>query len=156
LLNSSTVRFIESTNAKVFTGGGSSGADVYATMVIGADFYTQTRIAGEAMKIIIKPLGSAGSADPLDQRSSVSSPTRRYPDSLASLLWIPGIVAGRESHYIPDVGCTVNLPRNTERSCGRRSSVHEPLFELPEGLRNDLLGTYARGQCGTGIKSHKG
>jgi N4-gp56 family major capsid protein len=64
------VRFIESTNAKVFTGAGASSADVYATLIIGADFYAQTRIAGEAMKNIIKPLGSAGSADPLDQRQT--------------------------------------------------------------------------------------
>lgn len=64
------VRFIESTNAKVFTGGGASGADVYATLIIGADFYAQSRVAGEAMKNIIKPLGSAGSADPLDQRQT--------------------------------------------------------------------------------------
>lgn len=64
------VRFIESTNAKVYTAGGSGGADVYATLIIGADFYAQSRIAGEAMKNIIKPLGSAGSADPLDQRQT--------------------------------------------------------------------------------------
>jgi N4-gp56 family major capsid protein len=64
------VRFIESTNAKVYSGAGLSSADVYATLVIGADFYAQSRIAGEAMKNIIKPLGSAGSADPLDQRQT--------------------------------------------------------------------------------------
>jgi N4-gp56 family major capsid protein len=64
------VRFIESTNAKVFTGAGASSADVYATLIMGADFYAQSRIAGEAMKNIIKPLGSAGSADPLDQRQT--------------------------------------------------------------------------------------
>lgn len=65
------VRFIESTNAKVFTGEGDSGADVYATMVIGADYYAQSRIAGQAMRNIIKPLGSGGSADPLDQRQTM-------------------------------------------------------------------------------------
>jgi N4-gp56 family major capsid protein len=64
------VRFIESTNAKVFTAAGASSADVYATLVIGADFYAQSRIAGQAMQNIIKPLGSAGSADPLDQRQT--------------------------------------------------------------------------------------
>jgi N4-gp56 family major capsid protein len=64
------VRFIESTNAKVFTAGGSGGADVYGTLIIGADFYAQSRIAGEAMKNIIKPLGSGGSSDPLDQRQT--------------------------------------------------------------------------------------
>ncbi len=64
------VRFIESTNSKVFTGAGDSGIDVYGTLIIGADFYAQSRIAGNAMKNIIKPLGSAGSADPLDQRQT--------------------------------------------------------------------------------------
>jgi N4-gp56 family major capsid protein len=64
------VRFIESTNAKSYTAGGSGGADVYATLIIAADFYGQTRIAGEAMKNIIKPLGSGGSMDPLDQRQT--------------------------------------------------------------------------------------
>jgi N4-gp56 family major capsid protein len=43
---------------------------VYGTLIFGAEFYAQTRVAGEAMKNIIKPLGSAGSADPLDQRQT--------------------------------------------------------------------------------------
>jgi N4-gp56 family major capsid protein len=64
------VRFIESTNSKVFTGEGDSGIDVYGTLIIGADYYAQSRVSGEAMKNIIKPLGSAGSADPLDQRQT--------------------------------------------------------------------------------------
>jgi N4-gp56 family major capsid protein len=64
------VRFIESTNAKVFTAGGAASADVYATLIIGADYYAQSRIAGEAMRNIIKPLGSAGASDPLDQRQT--------------------------------------------------------------------------------------
>jgi len=64
------VRFIETTNAKVFTAGGSGGIDVYGTMIIGAEAYGITRISGNAMRNIIKPLGSAGSADPLDQRQT--------------------------------------------------------------------------------------
>lgn len=64
------VRFVESTNAKVFTGGGAAGIDVYSTLVMGSDAYGTTRISGEAMKNIVKPLGSAGSADPLDQRAT--------------------------------------------------------------------------------------
>jgi len=64
------VRFIESTNAKVFTAGGSGGADVYGTLIMGADYYAQSRISGEALKNIIKPLGSGGSSDPLDQRQT--------------------------------------------------------------------------------------
>jgi N4-gp56 family major capsid protein len=64
------VRFIESTNAKVFTGEGASSIDVYATLIFGSDAYGISRISGEAMKNIVKPLGSAGTADPLDQRAT--------------------------------------------------------------------------------------
>lgn len=63
------VRFVESTNAKVFAGEG-SGCDVYVTLIFGQNAYAQTRISGEALKNIVKPLGSAGTADPLDQRST--------------------------------------------------------------------------------------
>lgn len=64
------VRFVESTNAKVFTAGGASSADVYATIILAANAYGITRISGEAVHNIIKPLGSSGTADPLDQRGS--------------------------------------------------------------------------------------
>lgn len=64
------VRFVETTNAKVFTGAGASSIDVYATLVFGSDAYGTTRISGEAVKNIVKPLGSAGSADPLEQRAT--------------------------------------------------------------------------------------
>lgn len=75
------IRFVSSTNAKVFAGGGAAGTtnfknnganyDVYATLIFAADAYGVCPLSGEAMKTIVKPLGSAGSADPLDQRSSV-------------------------------------------------------------------------------------
>lgn len=64
------VRFIESTNAKVFTAAGSGSIDVYATLVLGTDAYGISRISGEAMRNIIKPLGSGGATDPLDQRQT--------------------------------------------------------------------------------------
>lgn len=64
------VRFVESTNGKVFTGGGTGGIDVYPLVIMGADAYGTTRISGEAMKNIVKPLGSGGTADPLDQRAT--------------------------------------------------------------------------------------
>lgn len=65
------VRFIETTNAYVETDGGSGSIDVYHTIILGADAYGITRISGEAMRTITKPLGSAGSADPLDQRQTM-------------------------------------------------------------------------------------
>lgn len=64
------VRFIESTNAKVFTAGGTGSIDVYSILILAANAYGTTRISGEALQNIIKPLGSAGSADPLNQRAT--------------------------------------------------------------------------------------
>jgi len=64
------VRFIESTNAKVRTAGGAGGIDVYSTLIVGMYAYAQTRISGKSLMNIVKPLGSAGTADPLDQRST--------------------------------------------------------------------------------------
>ena len=51
------VRFVMTTNGKIDSSAG-------------ADFYAISRISGEAMKNIVKPLGSAGTADPLDQRTT--------------------------------------------------------------------------------------
>jgi N4-gp56 family major capsid protein len=62
------VRFVETTNAKVFEGEGASNIDVYSTIIFGSDSYGTTRISGEAMKNIIKPLGSE--EDPLNQRAT--------------------------------------------------------------------------------------
>lgn len=65
------IRFIESTNAKVFTGEGSSSADVYATLIFGADAYGVTSLTESSTGIVYKPLGSSGTADPLNQRGTV-------------------------------------------------------------------------------------
>ncbi len=64
------VRFVMTTNAKIFSSAGSGSIDVHATMILAANYYATTRIAGAALKNIVKPLGSAGTADPLDQRST--------------------------------------------------------------------------------------
>lgn len=64
------VRFIMTTNAKIFSAGGAGSADVHATMILAQDYYAISRISGEAMRNIVKPLGAGGSADPLDQRST--------------------------------------------------------------------------------------
>lgn len=64
------VRFIESTNGKIFTAGGSGGIDVYATLILAANAYGVSRISGQTMQNIVKPLGSGGSADPLNQRQT--------------------------------------------------------------------------------------
>ena len=74
------IRFVTSTNAKVWANGttvltagfkGGTTNDVYATLIIAADAYGVSPLAGQAMQTYVKALGSAGSADPLEQRSTV-------------------------------------------------------------------------------------
>jgi N4-gp56 family major capsid protein len=76
------IRFVTSTNAKIFadvttvtTAGfktsGSGKNDVYATLIIAAEAYGVCPLSGEAMNTYVKALGSAGTADPLEQRSTV-------------------------------------------------------------------------------------
>lgn len=64
------VRFIESTNAKVFTWGWKSSIDVYSTLILAQEAYWTTRISWKAMENIIKPLWSGWTSDPLNQRST--------------------------------------------------------------------------------------
>lgn len=64
------VRFVETPNAKIFSDAGSGDQDVYATVILGMNAYGTTRISGESLQNIVKPFGSAGTADPLDQRTT--------------------------------------------------------------------------------------
>ena len=65
------VRFVETSEAKVFVGKGASGIDVYSTLVLGDNAYGVTDIEGGGLEHIVKQLGSAGTADPLNQRATV-------------------------------------------------------------------------------------
>ena len=65
------VRFVRTSNAPVFAGEGASSADVHATMIIGKDAHGVIDIEGSSKpEMIVKPHGSAGSADPLNQRAT--------------------------------------------------------------------------------------
>ena len=59
------VRFVQTTEAKIYEGG------VFGTLIFGEGASGNTEIAGGGMETIVKQKGSAGTADPLDQRSSV-------------------------------------------------------------------------------------
>ena len=59
------VRFVETTEAKIFEGG------VYSTLILGDNAYGVTEIEGGGLQHIVKQLGSAGTADALDQRATV-------------------------------------------------------------------------------------
>ena len=74
------IRFVTSTNCKIFanastvlTAGfkGSTTNDVYATVILADNAYGISPLSGMAMNTYVKALGSAGSADPLEQRSTV-------------------------------------------------------------------------------------
>lgn len=71
------VRFVETSEAKIWekSGAAHSGSDttkvsVFSTIVLGANAYGTTNIEGGGLEHIIKQLGSAGTADPLNQRAS--------------------------------------------------------------------------------------
>ena len=50
---------------------GLAGRDVYATLVLGDNAYGTTELTGGGLEHIVKQLGSAGTADPLNQRATV-------------------------------------------------------------------------------------
>lgn len=52
-------------------GGGSGGRAVYSTLVLADNAYGVTEITGGGLQHITKQLGSAGTADPLNQRATV-------------------------------------------------------------------------------------
>ncbi len=64
------VRFVETSEAKVFTGGAAGSRDVYSTLVLGDDAYGTTELTGGGLQHIVKQLGSAGTGDPLNQRAT--------------------------------------------------------------------------------------
>ncbi len=52
-------------------GAGADGRDIYSTLFLGQNAYGVTSIAGGGLETILKQKGSAGTGDPLDQRSTV-------------------------------------------------------------------------------------
>ena len=71
------VRFVQTTEAKVWNdntcpaNGSGTYHPVFATLFIGDGAYGVTDVTGGGLQTIVKQKGSAGTADPLDQRSTV-------------------------------------------------------------------------------------
>ncbi|MDR2513848.1 MAG: N4-gp56 family major capsid protein [Christensenellaceae bacterium] len=65
------VRFVESTQAKVFGGASSEDSAVYGTLFIGQGAYGVIDLEGGGLQTIAKARGSAGTSDPLNQRATV-------------------------------------------------------------------------------------
>lgn len=75
-----TLTFTESTNFGTITSGttliypgegGKAGISVFGTLFMGQNAYGVTDLEGGGLQTIVKQKGSSGTADPLDQRSSV-------------------------------------------------------------------------------------
>ena len=62
------VRFVESTEAKIWNAG-ENDCGVFATLILGADAYGVTSVAGGGIEHIVKQKGYGD--DPLNQRSSI-------------------------------------------------------------------------------------
>lgn len=71
------IRFVETTEAKIYNDdtcpadGGSGKLSVFGCLFLGANAYGKTKIDGGGLEMIVKQKGSAGTADPLNQRSTV-------------------------------------------------------------------------------------
>ena len=61
------IRFVESSMAKIWKPG---EVPVYGTLVLGRNAFGVTSINGGGIETIVKQLGSGGTADPLNQRST--------------------------------------------------------------------------------------
>lgn len=83
------VVFVETTNEKVVNNG---TVDVHDTFVFGNDSYGVIEIAGSgAIKAIVKPHGSSGTADPLDQRATVGAKVTAFTAKVLNPEWLIAI-----------------------------------------------------------------
>lgn len=71
-------------------------ADVHATLVFGKDAYGIVDIEGSsgALQTIIKPHGSAGASDPLNQRATIAAKVQAYTAVILNNLWMLRIEHG--------------------------------------------------------------
>jgi len=75
---SATITVEEAPDASIISGcviypagAGAQGRDIYSTLFVGQNAYGVTNINGGGLETILKQKGSAGTGDPLDQRSTV-------------------------------------------------------------------------------------
>jgi N4-gp56 family major capsid protein len=77
------VMWIVTTKAPKFAGGGAAGADVYGTLLFGKNAFGYVDVAGTGkFQSIVKERGSAGTSDPLNQRSSCGWASLQLPKIL--------------------------------------------------------------------------
>jgi N4-gp56 family major capsid protein len=67
---------------------GAEGRDVYSALFIGSDAYGVTEVEGGGLKTIVKQLGSAGAADPLNQRATSGWKATHTAEILSELFMV--------------------------------------------------------------------
>lgn len=65
------IRFFVTSQVRTRTSLGLSGADVYQTLVMGQGYYGVVDYAAIGQRVIVKPVGSGGTSDPLDQLGTI-------------------------------------------------------------------------------------
>jgi len=78
-----------SNDAVIYPGeAGAGGGNVYSTLIIGANAYGVTEVEGGGLQQFTKQLGSAGTADPLDQRATVGWKAMRVAEILTDAFMV--------------------------------------------------------------------
>ena len=70
-----TANWTTGNTTKITPTGGGNSIDVHASIIYGQDAYGMVKLGGKGkpnIQIIVKPLGSSGSNDPLNQRGSIA------------------------------------------------------------------------------------
>ncbi|MEA4869497.1 MAG: N4-gp56 family major capsid protein [Christensenella sp.] len=84
-----------SEDAGALDAGTKKGTDIHATLVFGADAYGIIDVDGEGcLQTIVKPVGSGGASDPLDQRATVGAKVTAYTARILNNLWIVRVEHG--------------------------------------------------------------
>ena len=65
------VRWVVTTNARIQSSLGLSGADAYQTMILGKEYYALTELDAMQAKTLIVPVGEPSKTDPLAQYGTI-------------------------------------------------------------------------------------
>ena len=83
---------VYSTDCGAIDASTKAGVTLHNSLIFGADAYGVIDVSGSGtLQTIIKPRGSAGTADPLDQRSTVGAKVMGYTAKVLNPLWIINI-----------------------------------------------------------------
>ncbi len=89
------VIFVETTLGKIYSGEGDSSCDVATTLVFGEEAYGVIDVEeGGHLRTIVKPAGSAGSQDPLDQINTVGWKVEGFAAKILQNEWLVRIEHG--------------------------------------------------------------